>query len=194
MTRPHNRTVSCPNCQFPVPTEQPFNVWLRAQPELDSRKDYVAVTDADLIIHKYATRQDEYGKDRTKQYLMQVEVKTFGALPNRSQRETLTLHQATTQTVNGKVERNSDGRFAPSHINNYRRHVASDGSEVLNYGIKLLVLSNSTPENSSWMRWQGQEIDTETLIAVLRFDLNPDSLRPMNDKHKKKRKRQLFLF
>lgn len=192
MTTLWREFVECPNCQCRVSTEAPFNAWVREHPRLDSRDDCIVATDADLIVHRYGTRRDEYGIDRSVQYLMQIEVKTFGRDLTDSQRETLRLHAMNLRTVTHSVERNSVGRFELGHRSNYRPSFVN-GSHIMHYGVHLLQLGNSTPDNSDWMRWDHKPVDLDTLVALLRFELSPDSLRPINEEHRKKRKRQLTL-
>jgi hypothetical protein len=51
-----------------------------------------------------------------------------------------------------------------------------------------LRISGATPDESEWMTWDDKKIGWDQLPAVLRFDLDPDSLRKMeNRSHKRVR-------
>jgi len=55
------------------------------------------------------------------------------------------------------------------------------------YGVHKLRLSGPTPDQSDRITWDNKSIDTEQLIKVLRYDLSPDTLKPMENRSHKKR-------
>lgn len=180
--------VPCPVCGAQVSTEQPIDEWIRAHPDLDSQREGVVIADGDKIVHRYHVRT-KGRSDRGVQYIMQLELKTFCAKETPSQQDTLSIWNQINRTVAWKFQR-QQGRFTKGHPQNVRLITVysplNGRVQVLNYGKHTLRLSAATPEDSDWMTWDGKEIDTETLVQVLRFDRSPDSLR-LNDHRRHKR-------
>lgn len=74
--------------------ESPFNAWIRAHPELDSKDNKLCVIDSDLWVHRYSERSDVKRKSTIDirdvvDNLMLIEIKTFSAEPSFAQRDTL---------------------------------------------------------------------------------------------------------
>ena len=173
MTKQFHRTANCPNCGYDIPLEDAMGQWIRNHPELSSR-DGFAFMDRDLVVHRFKTTHG-----RSLQCLMFVEVKTRGAELNESQRDSmLTIHQLlrnrrTTPTKKARWQsQGTPTKVYSSLINTEVR--------VISFGYYLLTLSHSAPSNSAWMTWQKREIDQSTLIKLLRFDLDPETLRPLD--------------
>jgi hypothetical protein len=60
------------------------------------------------------------------------------------------------------------------------------------YGVHKLRMSGASPDISQWMSWsdgQGQEryIDCNELVQLFRFDISPDTLRPLEHREHKRR-------
>jgi hypothetical protein len=186
MTSGWRQYVPCPVCGTQVSAEYPFDAWVRANPELDSIKDGIVVTDGDKWVHRYAIRTGGT-MDRAVQYLMSVEVKTFEADLTPTQRDTLAIVNALLRTTPWKEQR-ANGQLVAGHAQNVRIvYSVLNGRRVqlMCYGIHKLRLSNGTPDDSEWMTWDDKPISTDQLVGLLRFDLHPDSLNRLEHRHHK---------
>lgn len=187
MTAGWRHYVPCQVCGAQVSAEYPFDAWVREHPELDSIKDGIVITDGDKWVHRYAIRTG--GRiDKAVQYLMSVEVKAFERDLTDSQRDTLHMINQLLRTTPWKEQR-LDGRLISHHAQNVRVvHSTLNGRTVqlLCYGVHKLRLSHGTPDNSEWMTWDDKKITTDQLVGLLRFDLNPDSLRVLEHRHHKR--------
>lgn len=155
-----------------------FCEWMRNCNDLPSYgKDFGFVaTDTDLVVHRYLTSVDSIGT-REVQGLMQIEVKTRMGKPQPSQMDTL------------------------SKLNLFADEKVVSGVYVRFFGVYILVLQNTTPDNSSHIWWvkipKGKfysdpklsvikQIDRGCLIDILRFERHPDNLEklPFRRHHK----------
>lgn len=188
MTREWREAVPCSRCGSPVSTEQPIKAWIRTHRELDSRQECLCVGDSDLWVQRYGVREWHKGIDRSVMYLMLVEVKTNSADINDPQRDLLMIINDLLRTVPWKEQR-VNGRFVPGHDQNARivhSHIAGQKVQVHCYGVHKLRLSGSTPDQSDRITWDTKQIDTEQLVKILRYDLSPDTLKPMEHRSHKK--------
>jgi hypothetical protein len=187
--------------------ETAFERWMRGDPELDSRKAGLVRFDCDIMLHSYATCED--GRlDRTIQRLMFIEVKTFGAFPTAAQLDTLSLFSQVLRNRRTNIHRQKRGKHAEDHV-----PMAKAFSKIQNrdvclkmYGGHLLQLSGDDPLNSESMtwdanppHWSGKTIDIDALRKILRFELDPDTLLPVDDRRRsgpfqRQRKKQPLLF
>jgi len=161
--------------------DTPFGDWLRKQKDLPSNSDdfgFVA-TDVDMVVQNW--KRNDTGQSIKN--MMQIEVKTRNGgstgVPH-AQMETLSILSS---FAGEKRCNNLLFRF---------------------YGVFFLTLSNTSPENSEdiwWCGWKYHEDDEqkivrltksnliwhkiteETLISLLRFDINPITLEPMSFFH-----------
>jgi hypothetical protein len=155
--------------------------WLRRQKDIPSYSGNcgVVATDIDFAIHRYMTAIDKSGT-REVQSLMVTEVKTRGGDVNDSQRDSLIKIHAGTR---------SRYKFC--------------GQTIRNYGVSFLFLTGLDPDDSqiTWGRfeidkkkWATQlivrrPITKEQLKQLLRFELDPDTLRKMDlRRHHKERR------
>lgn len=124
----------------------------------------VVQTDVDAYWHRYKTCVDRIGT-RELQLFMEIEWKTRGGELTKSQEDTYRKKHATTLPM-------------------LRWH----GQELRNYGIAVVRLSGTTPDDSEWIKWGrfigGQvsgviwsQITVDQLIQLIRFDLHPDTLK-----------------
>lgn len=132
------------------------------------------MTDADVTIHRYLSEVDGLGT-RIVQGIMELEIKTRGGKPTDSQLDTLRKKHATTFT---------------------NRCIEIDGNAVRNFGVSVLSLGGTTPDDSKtmlWGRFNGHSckmdyrpIDKKHLVSLLRFELHPDNFtpRPFRRHHK----------
>jgi hypothetical protein len=130
-------------------------------------KDFGFVaSDNDVTVHRYLTSVDGVGT-REVQGIMQIEVKTRQGKPSESQMDTL------------------------SKLNLFSSEKVVSGVYVRFFGVFVLVLSHTSPDDSEFMWWCSipkglfisdakkmkiTSIDKATLIQLLRFELHPVSL------------------
>lgn len=149
-------------------SDTPFCAWMRTCPDLPSHSKNFGFTssDNDITVHKYMTSVDSIGT-REVQAIMQVEIKTRCGKPEESQMDTL------------------------SKLNLFKGYKRVNGTHINFFGVFILVLSGTKPENSKRMWWgkipEGKvcnnasnliwvPVDKDKLIKLLRFDLHPVSL------------------
>lgn len=154
-----------------------FCAWIRNCEKLPSiSKEFgMSVSDNDITLHRYLTEVDSVGT-REIQALMQLEIKTRRGKPAFSQMDTL------------------------SKLNMFAGQKQTDSGLVRFFGVFLLVMSGTHPDNSERMWWgsipQGlvtgdatklvwTRIGVDELIEILRFDKHPTSLtrRPFRRHH-----------
>lgn len=192
MTRQYTQQFHCPNCKTWHSSETLFGRWIRNCKDLDSRLGF-SVSDQDYWIHRYKTHTDSIGT-REFQLLMLVEIKTFGA--ELSDAQTDTLHMANQLMRNRTQTPTKDLKWqagqAPQAVYSamLKRNV-----EMRAYGMHVLTFSHLGPDDSEWMRWNRTPIDEQQLIGLLRFDLDPDTLGPLDlRRHHAAPHRSLALF
>jgi len=181
MTRAFNGLVTCPQCGHIHTAETAFERWMRNEPQLDSRDVGIVRFDCDVLLHRYKRTEDKKSS-RDLQCLMFVEVKTFSA--------DVTLPQKDTLSLMAQVLRN---RRQNKHHAKRGRHVADHNPLALAFswllgrsvrlrmfGGHLLQLSGADPVSSTALLWDHKSITVDQLLGLLRFDLDPDSLRDMD--------------
>lgn len=180
MTRRFDGLVGCPYCRRLHTAETPFERWVRAQEQLDSRMGLVRF-DLDVLIHRYLTPTDKRGT-RDLQCLMGVEVKTRNGTLRPAQRDTFSMLSQVLRNRRTNVYQERRGRHAMQHNPSCKAFSHHLGREVdlRMFGMHLLVLSGDDPTDSAIIKWDKKLIDVETLIGLLRMDLDPDSLKPMD--------------
>lgn len=187
MTAGWRETVPCPHCGVPVSTEQPIKAWVRKHEDLDSKKHCLCIGDSDLWVQRYGTRRHHTGVDRSVMYLMLVEIKTHAGDLNQPQRDLLHIVNQLIRTKPWKEQR-ADGRFVAGHDQNVRliySVIAGKKTPIYCYGVHKLRISGATPDQSEWMTWDDRPIGWDQLPAVLRFDVDPDSLRKVEHRSHK---------
>lgn len=142
-----------------------FCAWIRGCKELPSiGHDFgLAVSDNDITLHRYMTSVDSIGT-REVQAIMQLEVKTRKGKPPAAQMDTL------------------------SKLNMFATQKTTKQGVVRFFGVFILVMSDTTPDNSKLMWWGvipktlitadaskliWKKIDREKLIQLLRFERHP---------------------
>lgn len=154
---------------------------MRDDPELDSQDAGIVRFDCDVLLHKYKVTVDKKSS-RDLQCLMFVEVKTHSAPIDAPQRDTLSLMAQVVRNRRRNKHRDKRGRHCGDHD-----PLASAFSWLLGRNIRLrmfgghlLRLSGSDPLDSERMTWDGKPITLQQLRALLRFELDPDSLQPID--------------
>lgn len=173
MTAPFRRKAVCPNCNYDIPLEDEISTWVRNHPMLRS-SDGFTFMDKDLICHRFKTTHG-----REFQCMMFVEVKTNNAKLKEWQRDT--MHIGDQLFRNDKT---TPTKKARRHINNVPEKVWSPMSKswvkVKAFGWHLLALSGRDPDLSESIVWDKSLVTLNDLIMLLRFDLHPDTLQPMD--------------
>jgi hypothetical protein len=173
MTKPFNQRFHCPNCNTWQSQESLFSRWIRENADLDSADGY-SVSDQDYWIHKYKT--DDRGRDL--QLMMMVEIKTLGKELSPAQRDTLSL--ANQVMRNRRQTPTKELRYQAGHAPlKARSYLAGRDVQVRLFGIHVLTFSGLGPSDSTWMTWDRKQINEEQLTRILRFDLDPDTLAPL---------------
>jgi hypothetical protein len=144
--------------------DKPMMDWVRNHPNLPSysMNHGRTVNDVDFLIHQYKTIVDGVGT-REIQFMMHVETKSRGGIPDASQSDTLFKEhkmKCGTNRINGK--------------------------QVRHHGVSVLSMSGINPADSvslSWGRFQGDSreitfltITESELISLLTFEKDPDTL------------------
>lgn len=191
MTTGWREVVACPRCGSPVSTEAPIKAWIRGHNDLDSRAACLCIGDSDLWVQRYGTRDWHTGVDRSVQYLMLVEIKTHDRELDPAQRDLLLMVNDLLRTKAWKDQRDVLGAFVTGHRQNARTvfsRISRGRVQVHCHGVHLLQLSGKTPDDSKRIRWDNKNITHDQLARLLRFDLQPDTLK-VNDHRSHKRRR-----
>lgn len=188
MTSACRDVIHCPHCGELIAAEGAFSTWLRTQPELDSQKGYVAM-DHDLMWHRYRTHPE----GRRFQLMMNIEVKSFGTEPTECQLDSMCMENQVLrnrrQTPTKKLRWQAG--HAPLQV---WSSMHKQKIWLRHFGWHLLRFSHRGPEDSEWIEWDRKRIDIETLVALLKFDLDPDNLQPMELRsHHRKREKPKWL-
>lgn len=169
--------------------DTPFGDWIRAHPGLDSIRERLCITDSDYWIHRYRSHTDKVG-ERAVDSIMLVEVKTNMRDVPFAQRDTLSLvNQLLRKACVGPGGRRKHVTTKGTHAGEVRR--------VRCYGVHLLQLSGTRPDNSETILWDRLYLTEDLLVEILRFDRDPDH--PMREMelrrhHTSRRASNLTLF
>jgi len=177
-TRSFNAHYHCPNCKTWQTQETAFGRWIRNNSRLDSKNGY-CVTDLDMSISENKTiHQFKSGYSRDFQLMMSIEVKTMGADLSPSQRDTLQIFNQLIrnrrQTPTKRLQFQAGNAPEVFSVINGRR------VKVRHYGVHLLRFSGLGPDDSEHILWDMKEIDADTLTKILSFELDPDTLKPID--------------
>ena len=184
MTRTFNEHIRCERCGFQQTAETDFERWMRNHSQLNSRHGIVRF-DLDVLLHRYKVIDDGKGS-RDIQCLMFIEVKTYMATPSPCQRDTLSMFNQVLR--NGKPNVHSVPRHHPVNrpVKVYS-HMLKRQVTLRMFGGHLLQMDGSSPENSSRMLWDNQDIDVQWLLELLRFERHPDRPHLMLDHRRRSR-------
>lgn len=149
--------------------DSPFGDWIRRHTELDSREFRLSVQNVDWWIHRFRRHTDHSG-DRHIDSLMWVELKTFAADLTYAQTDTYGL---LTEAF-AKQFRTKDG----AQIRTVRVTLNHEVRRVHLWGHFTLRLQGERPDDGGWINWNGHRVTDTQLVQIVRFNLNPISLRP----------------
>lgn len=171
MTRPFNQTSHCPNCKTWSTSETLFGRWIRNNPALDSGNGF-CVIDQDYWVHRF-----KVDGSRSFQCLMLVEIKTNSAELTAAQRDTLYVINQLMRNRRSTPTKND-----PQCGNSLKVISTYSGQkvELRVYGMHVLRFSGLGPDDSKEIWWNKRSITLDQLTALLKFDLDPDSLRPLD--------------
>lgn len=173
MTRPFNQQLHCPNCRTLITHETSFGRWIRNHRALDSSKGF-CVVDQDYLVHRFKANGS-----REFQCIMQVEIKTFGANLSDAQRDTLHIWNQITrnrkETPTKTLKHQSGNSIVECYSIMLQRRI-----KVKCFGVHVLTFSDLGPDESEWIEWDRKRIGEETLVGLLKFDIDPDSLKPID--------------
>lgn len=179
MTRPHGSQFYCPNCQTFHTAESGFGRWIRNNPELDSVKGF-CVIDQDYWIHAYKTFEN-----REFQCIMAVEIKTHGSKVSKAQRDT--LHIVNQLLRNRRSTPTKEDRRANAGIRTVHSAMLNREINLKSFGVFVLTFSGLGPDDSEIITWGGGDgrarhtpITMGELTGLLRFDLDPDTIKPID--------------
>lgn len=177
--------------------EDRWKAWFRNNPELDSQIHGISIMDTDMWVHKFGERRGRItGWDRGVQYLMKIEVKTWGASVGPAQMDTINAVDNLLRTKPWKEHR-IDGRLVSGHPQNVRKvfsRIADQDVRIICHGVHILRMDKDTPGTSDWLKWDEREITVDTLLRIMRYEVDPDSLRALEHREHKKASDQPPLF
>ena len=150
-----------------------MSAWIRANPELQSGDGFTFM-DKDMVCHRFKTTHG-----REFQCIMFVEFKSLGRQLDDVQRDTMFVTDQmfrNDHTTPTKKERTHSKQIPGSVWSEMaKRWVA-----VKAFGFHLVRMNGRTPDASTQILWDKREITLKELVGLLRFDLHPDTLRPMD--------------
>ncbi len=127
---------------------------------LESSEGY-CVTDQDYTVHKFMIVGN-----RDVQLIMDVEIKTMAA--------EVSIEQADTLHIKNQLMRKAGTLVDVVSVKNKRMVKARP------YGVHVLRFSGLGPDDSERIRWDKHPITINQLTSILRFDLDPDTLEPID--------------
>lgn len=201
-TLQYRQFIDCHNCGATNNIEDGWKKWIRNNNNLDSLVHGISIMDTDMWVHKFGKRRGRVGGwDRDVQYLMKIEVKTHGVDVTDAQRDTINAVDVLLRTKPFKEFRDS-GQLAPGHKDNVRTVTSMFSGrpvQIICHGVHVLRMSGNTPgvsdsDPNGWIEWDGRSITAKQLEKLLRYELDPDSLRPMEHRQHKRQSEQSALF
>lgn len=192
MTRLYNETFQCPDCGVIYAKEGLFKQWMRGHPGLLS-EDGLCVFDIDFLVHKFKVPFDDKRKTRQVQCMMMVEIKTFGADLRPAQEDTMRIlsmvmrNRRTNEHRKTTIRKQIGGLANKVYSSMLRREVS-----LRLYGVHVLQFEKTSPLNG-WMKWDGKLIIEDQLVGLLNFDIDPDSMLPIDFRRHHKAKQTPLL-
>lgn len=196
MTRQFNDQYHCDQCGLVSTRETHFGRWLRNNPDLDSVGQGIVIYDIDYIVHKYRSFLID-GKEEFAELIMFVEVKTRYSSLTDEQRDTFLL---VNQIIENRRSNNSTKNRGVNKLRQSRGPLRVYSSKkkawvrVYSFGFFTLRFSHTHPFDSDSIYWNKKQITADQLTSILRFDIEPNTLKPMGEyvrkHHKKSDKKQ----
>ena len=192
MTVEFRQRIECPKCGHEFPAETAFCDWMRHRPELATAEGIVRA-DCDHIVHRF--KFPSSGRDL--QAIMVIEVKTHVNFKNPihiNETQADTLHMLNQLMRNRRTNIHKKAKWqcgtGPQQVHSLRNKKMV---WIRAFGVHGLYFSGTRPEDSKIIHWNRSPINEGQLIDILRFVLDPDTLRPMDMRiHQKRRDTTLF--
>lgn len=145
-------------------------------------------TDADHIICRYKTSLD--GRDF--QLMMIVEVKERGAEPDKSQTDVLSFLRQLCERKGTQMR----GKKTVAAVK-LKSRLLDRFIHFRFYGVHLLQFQNTSPADSSWIKWNRKEVTADVLTGILAMERIPTDpsrmmIEVLRDRHNKTRQPLLF--
>ena len=179
MTKQMKQHIDCPLCGASIPMQDDFHAWINTEVELDSCRIGITVADVDLIIHRF-----KFDNNRDYQCIMLVEKKIHGKEPEPWQTDTLNIFG---QFLRNDKKTPFKGRRAQVENRPCKAYSTMNRKVIVvkAFGYHLLQFENTNP-NNGWIRWDRKEVTICQLIKILKFELHPETLKPLDgrDHHK----------
>jgi len=162
-------------------SDVPLQAWCREKGRTGELPAYseecgLVQTDVDAFWHRYKTCVDSLGT-RDLQVFNEIEWKTRGGNLTASQEDTY---------------RKKHAMILPC--------LKWQGQELVNFGVTVVRLSDTTPDDSEWIKWgrfirgkqtgmDWKDITVQQLLKLMRFDMHPDTFnaKPFRRHHKTKK-------
>lgn len=189
MTRPCITQIHCPNCRARISFETSFGRWIRDNKDLESKSGFCLV-DQDYLVHKFKT---EFGREF--QLIMMIEIKTMGAKLTDAQRDTIHCFNQLLRNRKRTPTKDLEWQVEEAVVRTAYSYMLKRHTNLKSFGIHVLTFSHLGPDDSEWIKWDRRLIDIDTLTKLLRFDLDPDTLKPIDlrNHHSTKKTKQLRL-
>lgn len=136
-----------------------FAKWRYETPELNSHRFGLTVCDIDQVFF-----HDEKGTKEA--YIMLLELKSHG-------KTEMEVHAKNIYNLCDSVFRLASNKTVSVEL--WGR---VEQRRIRYMGWHLLVLSNTRPDNSKWMLWDDYHVSEYELVRILRFELDPYTLKP----------------
>lgn len=177
MTRTFDGRVCCPHCKKWHTQETALERWIRNSSDLDSRNAGLVRFDCDILFHRYLVPTDKKGT-RNLQCVMFIEAKTHWGDMTPAQRDTLSMLSQVLRNRKRNIHAAKKGRHANERTPPCKcySHLLKKDVRLWLFGGHVLRMSNNCPEDSQRINWDGHPVDTETLVRILRFELDPDDI------------------
>ncbi len=194
MTRKFNVHYCCDRCGSRTTAETGFGRWMRNATALDSVEGIVR-TDADHIVLRYKTYPESGGKpSRDFQLMMVVEVKEYGAEPDKSQTDILSFFRQMVE------DRGQNMHGCKTHISRKLKSPMQGRLVTVRFcGVHLLQFEKTNPDDSRWIKWDRKPIDGGILTGILAMERNPEKPSQfmselLRDRHRKDENAEFSFF
>lgn len=109
--------------------------------------------------------------------MMFVEVKSFGSHMSIAQKDTLSLLNQVLRNRTKNKHADRHGRHAANHVPMAKAysHAIKKDIRLKLFGGHLLQMETDDPEIGN-LQWDFKDIGLDTLISLLRFEIDPDTM------------------
>jgi len=152
---------------------------MRNNPRMQSRDGHVRY-DLDITPRRWVIHLYKVNHSRDMQFLMTVEVKTFGADLDLAQQDTLSILSQCLRNRRRTKNKQSIPKQIQPIINSVYSHVLKRRVKIRLFGAHLLQFSGAGPEDSEHIFWDRKEITIDQMEALLKFEIDPDTFKGMD--------------